>query len=225
MFYKYKKIIIAIGLLLISIIGAFTIHYINNNITNSVPPKLTNINKISEKKSVPAKEKKDNIKKEVDNNHIPTVVANSNLNDENNNTTVSNQTPLGVIQQPNNKVNYNTKNIVTYNNESFNYNCNLNLIDGKNTLQFKIDNAKLISNNNIQFNFEILKNENFGGISVFCTDNFGNVLAVNPIGSIKDGVQYEVGLVNPNTKCIEVSIQSQNNSKIEKTIQIALNKK
>ena len=215
-FIKYKKIFIALIVAILAIIGAITLSMINKNTNNSHSINTPIVQHKQVKKQVEHKQ--------VENQkpQMQTVIENNNTSSTGQNIN-SNSMPVdGQIQQSNTETKYNTKNVVKNPNSTIFYNQNITINNQKNSLTFSITNAKLTQQNQFIFDLNVIKNNNFGGLNVMALDNCGNVLAVNPIGNNGNAIQYEITLLNPKTKCVEISVQSQTDNNIQKTVQIAL---
>ncbi|MGL5575395.1 MAG: hypothetical protein ACRDCW_07645 [Sarcina sp.] len=251
MFYKYKRIIIAAIVIVLSVVSFGVINFLDNSkfISGNSSKDAVSSNQNSKVNSDINSDQKPqkilesanvNNKKTVDNNSDSSSInsnseVNSGSSNEQNNT--KNQTvkladggSFNVSYTADDMVNYNTKNIIKNNDINVNYNENLVLKSGEknqnnqnNDLVFKINNAKLLSKNQLVFNLEIIKNENFKGLNVIAIDNFGNSLEVNPsIESKGNNIVYKVNLINPNTKSVHIEVQNEFNTAEQQGCQVTL---
>lgn len=243
MFYKYKRIIVAVGVVILSAIAFVFIYFVNhssllgnvnstseNNSINNISNNDTTNNKVNT--PVALKNNEATKKNESINNGLvanETDNKNTNINNDDNlnnakieniNTQVGGSIPV-VVTNP--TPNYNTKNIVKDNNVNINYNTDLAIKNKKDEIVFRIENAKIISKTQISFDILIIKNVGMGGLNVLATDNFGNSLSVNPtVKSNGNIINYSVNLVNPKTKCIEILVQNEFNTNEAQSIQVAI---
>lgn len=249
MFYKYKRIIIAGVVIIISIISFGFISFVNNsklisgNSNNDATcskqsSKINSNIKGSQNAQESLTNSNQNNQKVVDTNSDSSSINSNdkaNLTSSNEQNNIKNQTinvadggSFNVNYKDSNMVNYNTKNIIKNNDSNVNYNENLELKsiekNQENKLVFKINDARLSSKNQLNFNLEVIKNDNFKGLNVVVTDNFGNSLEVTPTVSSKgNNINYKVILVNPNTKSIHIEIQNEFNTSEQQGCQISLN--
>lgn len=249
MFYKYKRIIIAAMVIVLSVISFGVINFLDNSkfisrnssedaVSSNQNSKVNSDINSNQKPQKILESANVNNKKRADNNsNLSSINSNNEVNsgssNQQNNT--KNQTvkladggSFNVSYTADDMVNYNTKNIIKNNDINVNYNENLVLKSGEknqnNDLVFKINNAKLLSKNQLVFNLEIIKNENFKGLNVIAIDNFGNSLEINPsIESKGNNIVYKVNLVNPNTKSVHIEVQNEFNTAEQQGCQITLN--
>ncbi len=228
MLYKYRKYFIALGLLLLCIVGVMMMNFFNKMAFGNVniPRNSTKVNtqNTSNKSNSSITNSLNNDTSITYENPQSTNTQSSKNNQKKESSSGSNSSNNGESLGSANTVPYATKSIIKDDNCNINYDKELTIKSKNKELIYKIINAKMLSNNEFAFGVKIIKNDGIGSLNVIALDNCGNSLIVTPSNqSAGDVIDYVATLENPNTKCLEISVQNEFDVNDQQTTQVTIN--